>query len=242
MTPTMAFGAQPEGVTVMGEASRNAAPEVVDVTLDVHAAGPTAAQALRENALKLMQIGQALTAAGVPQNEIESRAGTVYPLHNPSNPLLGAAGGLLPAGLGPYAPVAPPEFAAIGGYHVVSYLKLSVRDLSRLGDIVDSATRAGANLNAGFLFRLRDEPALRRALLEAAGRDARAKAETLAGALGRQLGDAASATEDVTSYYLGTPFPAMGGGMNQGAMGGPRFSPGELSFHARVNVTYRWQQ
>ena len=231
MTPMTAVGTRPEGLTVMGEATRSAAPEMVDLTLDVHAAAPNAAQALRDNAMKVMQIAQAMAAVGVPQNEIESRPGTVYPMHQAGNPLL-PMGGFLPAsGAGPFLPVPqpnfPPDVSPLVGYHVVSYLKLSVRELGRLGEIVDAATRAGANLSAGFLFRLRDEPGLRRALLEAAGREARSKAESLASALGRQLGEALSATEDFSTYYLGAAMPGM-----------HAVSPGELTFQARVNVTY----
>ncbi len=239
-----------EGLTVIGEATRNAQPEIVELSFDIHSAAPTAAQALRDNAIKVMQIGQAITALGVAQQDLQAGAASVYPLHQPGlaalpHPFLPQ---LAPAsmGAGPLSYRMGGEVAPVAGYHVISFLKLSLTDVSRLGDVVDSATRAGANVSSGFLFRLRDETSIRRGLLEAAGADAREKGEALAAALRKGLGDPVSVWEDFSAYQVG---PLAPDGFRDGpftltppgAMARMPFTPGELSFHARVSVTYRLQ-
>ncbi len=243
-----------EGLTVFGEATRNASPDIIELSLDVHSAGPTAGHALRENTMKTTQIGQALIGLGVPKSDVQAGAPALWPMYQPAFPQLGQAPGfpqLPPIAFGSPGPLAQfaqmaPELPQIAGFHAVSFLKVSVHDASRLGDLIDTATRAGANIGAGFLFRMRDEPALRRSLLEQAGRDAREKAETLASVTGRTVGDAVSVYEDFTAYQVHS-------GYGNGYRSGPfamaptgtimrlPVSPGELTFHARVSVTYRWQ-
>src|SRR5262249_12409935 len=62
---TMLYGSQKpvEGLTVMGEATRDATPELVEMFFDIHSAGPTAAMATQENANRVMQLRQALALA-----------------------------------------------------------------------------------------------------------------------------------------------------------------------------------
>lgn len=255
MLPFSNAGQRAEGLTVMGEATRTAQPDIVELSLDVHSAAPVASQALRDNAARVMQIGHAVTSMGIPQQELQAGAATLYPIYQPFgaplNPLPVPPGfgthALMPLGVQALTPFgAGADGPQLVGYHVVSFLKLSLSDVAKLGDVVDAATRAGANIGNGFLFRLRDEPAIRRGLMEDAGRDAREKADALASVLGKTTGDPVSVSEDFSTYQVG---PVYGNGYR----GGPftltpagtiarlPFSPGELSFHARVSVTYRIQ-
>src|SRR4051812_42827984 len=59
------FGLQKpvEGLTVVGEAAREAAPEIIEMFFDIHSAAATAVMATQENANRIMQIRQALTLA-----------------------------------------------------------------------------------------------------------------------------------------------------------------------------------
>lgn len=77
-----------------------------------------------------------------------------------------------------------PQFA---GYQAVSSITALVRDFARLGEIIDTASRAGAVVTTGYQFRLRDERALRNKLLQETGHEAREKADTLAGALDKRI-------------------------------------------------------
>jgi uncharacterized protein YggE len=124
-----------------------------------------------------------------------------------------------------------------GSYIASNVLRITVRDPARAGDTADLAVRTGATLAGPPRFRPADESAGRRAALEAAARDARIKAETLATAAGKQVGDPVSITEEIvvsngvySSVRAMAPF-AFGAGA-------PEFV-GELEYYARISATFR---
>jgi uncharacterized protein YggE len=115
---------------------------------------------------------------------------------------------------------------------------VNVREAARVGEILDAAARAGAMVSP-FSFKAPDEAAARRHALEAAGKDARAKAEVLATSAGRKIGDAVSIAEEIvasngvyTALRSAYPF-AFGAGAPQVA--------GELEYYARVSASFRFQ-
>jgi uncharacterized protein YggE len=125
-----------------------------------------------------------------------------------------------------------------GSCHFRNVLRVNVREAARSGEIMDAATRAGAIVAGSFSFKAADEPSARKATLEAAGKDARAKAETLAAA-GRQIGDPISISEELiasngayTTLRSALPF-AFGAGTPQ--------VTGELEYYARVSASFRLQ-
>src|SRR5229473_4025293 len=63
---------QTEGVTVIGEAVRLILSESAEVIIEVTSAAPTAAQALRDNHTKTMQITQAIAPLGVQQADVQA--------------------------------------------------------------------------------------------------------------------------------------------------------------------------
>jgi uncharacterized protein YggE len=62
-------------------------------------------------------------------------------------------------------------------------VQVTLDDLGRIGDVIDAATRAGANRVQGIQFTLRDQDAVRAEALREAATRARAEAEVLAAAL-----------------------------------------------------------
>jgi uncharacterized protein YggE len=173
----------------------------------------------------------------------------VYSLYQPPVPALPGYGAMPQLGQGGYPafvsapplPTAPPlsNEMQFGSYNARNTLRVNVRDPGRVGEVVDSAIRAGAMLAGGFSFKVCDEANARRAALEAAGRDARAKAETLASAAGKQIGDPVALSEDIVvsngAYAaLRMAFPFAFGA------GAPRVA-GELEYYARVSANFRLQ-
>jgi len=224
---------QREGVTVVGEAFRRVPPESAEFLIEITTSGTTAAHALRENQTRTAQLQQALAGLGVQPPDLQTISLNVMSLWAPFPSL-------------PAAPMMPqlgqPGFSQesqFGSYHARNILRVNVRQAGRVGEIVDIATRAGVNVSGGLAFQASDEAAARRTVLEAAGKDARAKAETLAAAAGKQLGDAISITEECivsngTLSTLRSTMPlAIGPGVPQVA--------GELEYYARVSAAFRLQ-
>lgn len=216
---------QPGGLVVVGEATTGATPDIVTLTAGVQTAGTSAALALRENAAPMLRVVQALLGLGINQTDIQAAGLNVYP--QTGQP----AHSELPA--------------PIVGYYVFSSLKVTLRDTNRVGEVLDAAIGAGANFGIGLSLGLREESAARCAVLEAAGKDARAKAEVLARAVGKQLGDPVSVVEELalSPTLVGGPgganavanSGALAGGAGTGATPIPL---GQLTYGARVRVAY----
>jgi uncharacterized protein YggE len=231
-----------EGVTVIGEAVRRVPPENAEFLIEITASAPTAAQALHDNQSKTTQVSQAVGALGVHAADIQTISLNVFSLYAPMMQGLPGSAGMPqigPAGFSPYTtgPVQPE--VQFGSYHARNTLRVNVRQPARVGEIVDAATRAGATVASVFSFQVADEASARRALLEAAGKDARSKAETLAAAAGKQVGDPISITEDCivsngayAALRSAAPF-AFGAGASQVV--------GELEYYARVSASFRLQ-
>lgn len=206
----------PEGVLVFGEALRVAMPDYVELYSAIQADGATASQALQENAKRIEHVRRVALTVGVGSSDFQA---AVFAL-NPSYPGMSGSGtppqsGATPVpssqfpyssqpasvgnapsfgGSGPIATSVselPPPF----GYRVSSIVKLSIPDLNRVGEVLETLARAGVMLNGGMAFRLRDKSPVRQAVLEDALRQARHKAEALAASAGRELGNSLSITE-----------------------------------------------
>jgi uncharacterized protein YggE len=234
---------------VVGEAVRSAAPDMVELTVGAQNTATSVTQALRDNAARMLHVVQAFTAMGINQADIETTGLSVYPLY--SSPYQ-QAGQPQPAGLGAYPQTGQGgiygEVQPIVGYYVSSSVKVSLRDASRSGEFLDAAIGAGANFCIGLSFRLRDESAVHRATLEAASKDAQAKAEAVAAAVGKLLGDPVTVAADTFSPTRGGGLMGTGQPAPQGFFGAPlagtnitpmAVSPGELTFGARVQIMYQ---
>jgi uncharacterized protein YggE len=230
-----------EGVTVIGEAVRRVQPEQAEFLVEITATAPTATQALHENHARTAQLKQAITALGVQQTEMQTISLNVMNVYSPVVQALPGYGGipqLGTAGFQPYGPGAQTD-VQFGSYQAKNTVRVSVREAGRVGEILDTATRNGASAVSPFSFRTPDEAGARRGALEAAGRDARAKAEALAAAAGRKIGEAIAISEDIVASNgvytaLRTAFP-----LSFGA-GAPQVA-GELEYYARVSASFKFQ-
>jgi uncharacterized protein YggE len=225
-----------EGVTVIGEAVRRILSESAEVIIEITSAAPTAAQAIRDNHARTAQITQTIGPLGVQQGDLHPISLKLQNLYSPvMQSLPGYAG--MPQ-IGPYAAgsARQPEIQ-FGSYFASNTLRINVREPARAGEIADAAVRAGATVIGGVRFRAADEAAARRAALEAAAKDARLKAEALATASGKQVGDPVAITEDLvatngTYAALRAVAPFAFGAAAPDTVG-------ELEYYARVSANFR---
>jgi uncharacterized protein YggE len=238
-----------DGITVIGEAVRRVPPESAELLVEITAAASTAAQALRDNHQKTAHLAQTMAALGVQPSDLQTVSFNVYsqfaslipglPL---ALPAYGAAPQIAQTGFPPYGGGVPAGTGVqneiqFGSYHARNTLRVNVREAGRAGEIVDAATKAGATVAGMFSLKAADESQARKAALEAAGRDARAKAEALAAAAGKQIGEAVAIHEEIvatngtyTALRAALPF-SFGAGAPQVA--------GELEYYARVSANFR---
>ena len=234
---------QIDGVTVYGEAVRRIPPDRAEFFVEITSTASSMTQVLRESQLKAAQISQALTPLGVQPGDVQTASFKVQNIFTPMVPALPAYGGLPQIGPGGYTPfMAGMGFASdvqVGSFSARNVLRISVREPGRAGEIADTAIRAGAVVFGGLNFRAVDETGARRGALEAAAKDARQKAEGIATAAGKQLGDVLSVTEEI--LVNDGAYSAMRAAMALNPISGIAEYVGELEYYARVSATFRIQ-
>ena len=162
-------------VEVRGEGSVSAAPDFARVTLGVTSTGKTPARRWQANAKAANVLVSLIKAEGV--TDIQTSEVSISPMFSQSSP--GQA-------------TAP----TITGYSVSNNVTVMVRDIPRLGALLDRAVAGGANSIYGISFGHNNASALLDKARPIAVADARRKAEIYAGAGGARIGRLMVLTEE----------------------------------------------
>ena len=208
--PEQARGQEAAGparsITTSGIGSVTTVPDRAHFSFGVQAQSRTASQALAAADAQLRRVVAALRDAGIAQADIQTEQISL-------------------------SPQTSEDGGAISGYIAVSSVSVRVRNLDRAGPVVDAAVGAGANQVYGPSLTRSDQDALYRSALRAAYADARAKAETLAGAAGVTLGAMTATVEGGGSV----PMP-LGAARAEDAKA--TVEPGTQELQASVSVTF----
>ncbi len=200
-------------LTVVGEGRVDSIPDMATIRLGVSADGKTAAQALDQTSEATAQILAYLAEAGIDPRDIQTRDLSLSPLwENRSS-----------------SSNQPPR---IGGYQASNTVLVRVRDLQKLGAILDNSVESGANTFNGLTFGLQDPDPVQDAARRAAVSEAMRKAALYAEAAGLTLGRVISLTEG----GAGVPEPAM---MRMAVMSeAVPIAQGEVSTQAQVTMVF----
>lgn len=209
-------GAGTRSITVVGQGEAAGPPDRATINAGVQTLAPTVVESSRENQALIERIMQALNKEGVEAADIQTADYSVWPEQQHD-----------PRGSGEIT---------ITGYRVNNTVRVTVRDIDRLGKILAAVTNAGANAIHGIGFSVEDTAALEAEARSAAMADARARAEALAKLAGVGLGRVLAIT---TSPGGGYPLPMMGGRMDMAQSASvPGISTGQLSITVQVQVAY----
>jgi hypothetical protein len=174
----------PRGLTVSGVGEVRARPDLAVVRIGVVSQAATARAALDDNNAAMGAIMSALAEQGIAERDVQTSQFTVQPRyrHDPQ--------GEVPPG--------------IDGYEVSNQLAVTVRDLDRLGPVLDQAVSVGSNQILGVEFSLDDPEPRRDEARRLAVQDAVRKAKIYAEAAGIDLGAIRAITEQAPA---GPPQP-----------------------------------
>jgi uncharacterized protein len=199
-------------IIVVGEGSVSAASDSARITSGVTTRAKTAKDASEANAKAMTLVMAALQSAGIEQKDIQTSRFSVEPV---------------------YASPGPNLEPRLTGFSVSNQVGVTVREIDKVGEILDRLIGAGATDagNVEFL-HLNASKALDRAR-EAAMVDARRKAELYARAAALTLGPVAWVTED-SSAPVFAPKVAMRAAMP----GAPPIASGEDTLQVRITVGY----
>lgn len=204
-------------ITVVGQGKAYGTPDVAYITVGIETLGESLQTAAEENRVKMAALLEAIQKLGIEDKDIRTSNYSVYterqPLLEPRDGTKGEVGAVI--------------------YHVNNQVTVTVRDLTRLSEALDTAVAAGANNIYGINFTVDDPSALQDAARADAVADARARAESLATLAGVNVGDVLSISEvvggSVPVYYDSAK--------GMGASSTP-IEVGQLEVQTSVQVTY----
>ena len=113
-------------------------------------------------------------------------------------------------------------------------MRVKVRDISKLGEIISAANAAGANDISGPTFTIDDPAPARAKAIEEAVADARKTAEAMANAAGKSVG----AVLSMSSSDAGSVPMVYGAADAAGAAKAVPIEPGQLDITANVVVVF----
>ena len=202
-------------IVVSGTGRVSVQPDVADLRLGVSVARPTVEAARAEAGRTMDGILAALDAAGVARVDVRTSMLSVQPRYDYRD------------GGGP----------ALIGYEIANIVEVTVRDLDRLGPVVDRTLGAGATSLDGLTFRVADPaPAEREARVRAMA-EARSRADVLAESAGLTIDGVAEVVEG-TPPRPPIPF-AKAERMALAADVSTPVEAGELEVSVTVTVSYR---
>jgi hypothetical protein len=161
-------------VTVSATGTATAVPDSARIATGVVTEAAAAREALSANNAAMAKLIAALKENGIEPQDIQTSGFNLNPRY--TNPRDGQ----------------PP---VIDGYQAANQVTVHVRDLDKLGDVLDKLVTAGANQMNGITFEVSAAETLRDAARKEAVANARRRAELFAAAAGVKVGKVVSITE-----------------------------------------------
>lgn len=206
----------PRTITVVGEGKVTIQPDIARAQIGVEVVKTSVKEASDANKAALEAVLAALKAQGIADEDIQTSGFSIFAeRYGTDGPL--------------------PEEQV--NYRVSNNVSVVIRELDKVGAILDAAIEAGANNIYGIEFSLEDPSTFESEARQSAIADARAKAEELAELNGVTAGDVVSVSEVIGNGggYYNSNFAevsrAMGGG-------GTPVSPGQLDLTMQLQVVY----
>jgi len=209
---TTPAGAAANTVTASGAGTTQAVPDTAEMSFGVTTLSANAKLALDEAAKSAAQIASALKKQGIADEDIQTQDVSVYP-----------------------QTVDQDGKQVITGYQASLSVRVKVRDIAKLGEVISAANAAGANDISGPTFTIDDPAPARAKAIDEAVADARKSAEAMAKAAGKSVGEVLS----MSSSDVGlVPGPMFSTSDMAGAAKSVPIEPGQLDITANVVVVF----
>jgi uncharacterized protein len=202
-------------LSIAGHAEVHAVPDAALVSTGVVTEGETAAAALKANSAALAKVVDAIRSSGVEGRDLQTSGLSLQArTYRPEKP-------------------SATDRPRIIGYTAANEVTLRVRDLAKLGDLLDKATAAGANRIDGIELVVSNQEALLDEARRKAVADAKDKADLYAQAAGFTLGKVMSLAEE----SVPSPRP-LARAMTAVAAAPVPVEAGEMTLSVRVRVVW----
>ena len=205
-------------LNVSGSGTATLKPDMAYINIGVHSEAPTAAEAVSMNSTQTQQVVDALKTAGVDAKDIRTTNFSIYPNTQ-------------------FDPQTNQKLSTT--YMVDNTVYVTVHKLDQLGDLLDTAVKAGANNVDSIQFDVADKgPAIKQARDQAV-KDAKTQVQELASAAGVSLGEL-----QTINFNNSMPSPMLesfgkgGGGGAMAADVAVPINPGTMTLTVNVSMSY----
>ena len=212
-TPALADKAEKRTISLSAEGVVKATPDKVDITTGVTSEGQTAQDALAKNSEAMSKVVDGLKDAGIDKKDIQTTDFSVSPIYEQKR---------------------QGQAAFITGYRVSNRVHIVVRDPKKLGEIMDTVVRLGANQIGSIRFGVSEPEALKDEARKLAMRNAEQNAKLYAQTAGVELGPVITITEENGGYM---PRHAAAASMEMAKADVP-IEAGTTMIQARIRVTW----
>ena len=201
----------PSAITVSGEASVSAAPDLAQIDAGVANDAKTAKEASDANNAAMGKVLLALKGTGIAEKDYQTSRLSLQPQYG-QNKSTGAT--------------------PVVGFRASNRVTVKIRDVTKVAGIIDTLVGAGANDIGNISFEVTQASKLLDGAREQAVADARRKAEVYAKATGVTLGAPLSISEG------SAPVPLFKARMATPQMAPAAVAPGEETLSVTVNVSW----
>lgn len=200
-------------VSVSGIGTMTVKPDIAYINVGVETQDKDASVAQKENATKMSAVMAALKKAGIDEKDIKTVQYSIYDRYD-------------------YVE----NGTDVKYYTVTNMVQVTVKDIDKVGDVIDAAAGAGSNQVSNIQFGISNEDEVYQEALKLAMSSAKSKATAIMGTFGKTPGTPVRVSE--SSYYGGVVR------MEYSAMADAKMSTpvstGELTITANVSVDYNY--
>ncbi|WP_117310967.1 SIMPL domain-containing protein [Stenotrophomonas sp. G4] len=214
-SPSIAAAAEGTLLNISANAEATRVPDVASLSAGVVTQAADGNSAMRQNAQQMDKVLAAIKAAGIAERDVQTSGVSLNPQYR-------------------YADNEAPK---ITGYQASNTVSLKVRDIAKLGKVLDALAAQGANQINGPQFEIdQPEPVYDEARL-AALKKAQARAQTYANSLGLQVRRIVSISENAGGGFRPMPMmraQAAGMAMDKATP----VAPGESTVSVNLDVVF----
>ena len=174
--PALAADDEPQKRTISlsGTGTVKLAPDIVSISTGVESDAAIAKDALAKNTASMTRVIEELKQSGIEPKDIQTTNFSVEPRYDDRD---------------------DGKPAKLVGYHVTNSVFITLRDISKLGEVLDKIVGFGANSIGGVAFGVADREGVENEARKLAMADAIAKAKLYADAAGAELGPVLTISE-----------------------------------------------
>lgn len=192
-------------------------PDLAVVSFSVVNEAKTVSDAMTKNTEKMNKVIEAVKNQGVEEKDLKTISFNIYPR---------------------YEYYEETGKRVLVGYEVRQELQIKIRDLTKIGTIIETATSAGANEIGNLVLTVDKEDEFKKEARAQAVEKAKAKALELASQLGIKLGKIINFSEDYYIPYFGQSELYMAEKGLGGGAPAPNIETGENKISVSIVITY----